>query len=135
MPVIVTWDNDDKTIIRYDLEGHWMWDEAAAAFDQAALMLKEVPHIVHFIVNPLDPISKSYLPPNMLANIMRIHGKAAPNAGSTLLVLSSSTVNMLLRLMGTLNPRIAARYSTVASLEEARQKLSFFAPSPRKDCM
>lgn len=120
MPVSVSWDNESKTVIRYDLEGRWTWDEALTAFDTAALMLAEVQHTVNFIVNPVDPVSQIYVPPNTLGNLITLYRRSTDNAGISVLLINNATVRTLTRLMSTLNPAVATRFLFADSLEEAR---------------
>lgn len=35
MSVQVSWDNEDKTVIRYDLGGRWKWEEFYPCYQQA----------------------------------------------------------------------------------------------------
>jgi hypothetical protein len=46
MPITVNWDNDAKTVIRYDFEGHWNWDEFRAAANEAFVFTRSVQHRV-----------------------------------------------------------------------------------------
>lgn len=124
MPVSLAWDNPEKTILRYDLAGHWTWDEMLTAFDEGTAWLKSLDYTVDFIVHPVDPIAQAYVPPNSLGHVIRLHGRALPNAGITVMVNTSNTARMLMRLMTALNPKIAARYLLVDSLEIAREKLA-----------
>lgn len=133
MPILVVWDNDEKTILRYDIRGRWTWDEMMNAYNEGAALLKEVSHTVDFIVYPIDPISKAHIPPNSLSNVLRLHGKSLSNAGVTALINDNTTARTLLRLLSALNPRIAARYIMVDTLEEARQKLDSKLKNERKE--
>jgi hypothetical protein len=51
MPVRVEWDNPDKTVIRYEMQGDWNWNEFRPAYNQAKAMLAEVPREVNFILD------------------------------------------------------------------------------------
>jgi hypothetical protein len=76
----VQWDNDEKTVLR------WTWDEFSIAFKQGADMMASLDHPVHFIVNPLNTISRGYLPPGALQNTLSLYRNALPNAGSTVMI-------------------------------------------------
>lgn len=124
MPISLVWDDAEKRVLRYDIEGRWMWDEMFKAFDEGAALMKDIDYTVNFIVNPLDAPARNYIPPNSLGNTIRMYNRALPNAGVTVLITTNPTVTTLLRLLTTLNPRIAARYMVAESLEVAREKLA-----------
>ena len=44
MPYTVTWYDDEKTIIRFDIHGASNWDGFSVATDQACEMIDSVPH-------------------------------------------------------------------------------------------
>jgi hypothetical protein len=49
MPTRVLWDNDAKTIILNEAEGHWTWDEYHQGVDQIVAMMRSVTHRVDLI--------------------------------------------------------------------------------------
>ncbi len=63
MTINVTWDNDEKTTIRYDFAANWMWQEFDTAIDSGYQMMSIVPHTVDNIINSLEsskmPIGKA----------------------------------------------------------------------------
>jgi hypothetical protein len=124
MPVTPQWDNDDKTIIRYDLTGRWTWDEFFAAFDEGTTMLDTVQHTIHFIVNPLDLMSRGYLPPGALQNTLALYRRSKANAGSTVIVGGSTFFRSLYGIGQRIYPRIAAHSRFADSLDQARILLS-----------
>ena len=48
MSVTVVWDNERKTVIRYDMLGRWNWNEFQVEFQKAKAMLDSVEHTVDF---------------------------------------------------------------------------------------
>lgn len=123
MAVTVQWDNDSKTILRYDFAGQWTWDEFITAYGQSKILLSSVPHTVHFIANSVDDESRGYLPPGVLNQTIRVYRMASPNAGRTVVVSGSPLFRSVLKFGSRLYPKITARYSFAASLEEARAML------------
>lgn len=124
MAVTPHWDNDDKTVLRYDLAGRWTWDEFFAAFDEGTKMLAEAQHTVHFIVNPIDLMSKGYLPPGVLQNTLTLYRRTKANAGATVIVGGSPLFRSLNGIGQRIYPRIAQRMHFADSLDEARKLLS-----------
>lgn len=51
MSISVTWDNQAKTIIRYDFAGKWNWYGYEMAVGEAFGMMESVSHPVDFIFN------------------------------------------------------------------------------------
>lgn len=49
MPYTVTWYDDEKTILLFDISGTVSWDEFAVATDQACEMIDSVPYRVDII--------------------------------------------------------------------------------------
>ncbi len=123
MAVHIQWDNSEKTVLRYDFEGRWTWQEFMAIFPQAKTMASTVQHTVHSIVNPLDDKSRGYLPPNTLAQVVQLYRGAPPNIGATVIVGGSEFFRTLNRLSRRFYPRIAERYQFADTLEEARSIL------------
>jgi hypothetical protein len=123
MAVSVAWDNDEQTILRYDVKGHWTWDEFTVAFKQGLAMVAAVTHRVDFMVNPLDQKSRGYLPPNTIYHVITMYRNSPPNKGLTVVIGGGSFFKTLNELNRRLYPRISARYLVVDSLEEARAAL------------
>jgi hypothetical protein len=50
MPLHISWDNDEKTIIRCEGEGKWTWDDYHDALNQVMDMAKTVSNRVDLII-------------------------------------------------------------------------------------
>jgi hypothetical protein len=123
MPVHVQWDNPENTILRYDVEGHWTWEEFLEAFQKARIMAASTQHTIHAIVHPADNKSLGYLPSGTLSQVIQLYRNAPSNFGLTAIISDSDFFNIFNRISRQLYPRIADRYLFVASLEEARSLL------------
>lgn len=51
MAVAVRWSNSEKTIVIYDIEGRWTWEEFYPAYHEAIAMELSVTHRVDVIMN------------------------------------------------------------------------------------
>ena len=51
MGITVTWDNEDRTILRLDINRQWNWDEYDDAIDMAYFMITEIGHKVDLITD------------------------------------------------------------------------------------
>jgi hypothetical protein len=124
MGVKAVWDNEQHTIVRYDLSGKWTWDEFFTAYEDAKMMLAATPYVVHFILNPTDAASRSHLPPGIVSRIGSVGRTRLPNAGITVAVGSSNFVKSLVNTAARLYPRIRKQYQFVETLDEARALLA-----------
>jgi hypothetical protein len=102
----------------------WTWEEFFAAFEEGTKMLAWADHTVHFILNPLDPMSRGYLPPGAMQNTLILYRRSKANAGVTVIVGASSFFRSLYGIGQRIYPRIAARILFAESLDEARDMLS-----------
>lgn len=51
MGINVVWDNDEQTIIRYEFNGRWTWNDLFAALDKVQEMSTSVEHRVDAIID------------------------------------------------------------------------------------
>ena len=121
MGVQVSWDNDDKTVIRYDLAGRWQWEEFYPKYQQAVEMIAPLDHKVDFIVNPADEVTRrGYAPPNILSRLWDLNKRSPANVGTTY-VIGSPLLKALYSVAMKVYPALSKNYVYVSSLEEARQ--------------
>ena len=59
MAIQTQWDDDQKQVIRVEIEGRWSWDELQSALERTIEMMDSVPHKVDFIID----VSRSSLIP------------------------------------------------------------------------
>ena len=123
MPVQVLWDNDDRTTLRYDVQGHWTWNEFYENFAHARAMMQTVPHTVDFIVNPVDFRSRGYMPSGMISRVVQLYRNIPPNTGVTVIVGGGDFFRIINNVSRGFYPRIAARYRFTDTLDEARAVL------------
>jgi hypothetical protein len=120
MGIQVCWDNPEQTILRYDFEGQWTWEEFRAAATEAFAMTVSVPHVV-------DTITYFHkgtlLPANALNQFRQAMLGAPPNRGINAIVggttLVRTTVYLFMKIYGIL----AQRLLLCGSLEQARSIL------------
>lgn len=87
MGVKLSWDNKEKTIIRYDFTEPWTWDDFRAALDADDEMIESVDHVVHLLYDMMNIRSA---PPNMLAKLPQIVNVINPRLG--LIVIAANYV-------------------------------------------
>ncbi len=116
MGIKVTWDNAERTIIYFDFEGRWDWDELYTASEQATRMLDSVDHVVDFI---MDIREAQQIPKDFMSHAEHIASGSHPRRGIMVVV----GANGLLRTLGSglrrLFPDATRNLAFAADLEEA----------------
>jgi len=132
MPIQVYWEDADKTIVRYDFEGAWTWDELYAVYYKAIDMETSVPHRVDII---LDMRYSHRIPGNALLHLKNLSEKQPPNVGLSIFVTTNtfltSMYNMAIKVYGKiayyfrLAPTLDAAHAMIAAARhEAEQNAS-----------
>lgn len=89
MPISVRWENEDKTIVRWTLEGAWTWDEFREAQEELHLMIRDLDYQVDVIA---DMRSAPALPKETFHNFKSAELRAVPNRDRVILVGASLLV-------------------------------------------
>src|SRR5688500_12595515 len=92
MSVRAYWQDEGKTLVRYDFEGAWTWSELYAAYYEAIAMERSVEHRVDVI---LDMTTSGPIPANALLHLKNFSEKQPPNIGLSIIVTSSQFVRSL----------------------------------------
>ncbi len=122
MNISTHWDDENKTIIRYDVEGkNWNWDDLHVAIDQVKAMLDDLDYKVDVIVHVQDVVQ---MPRNTMAHFRRMTANRHPNRGLSVFVGDSIFAQMLLEAFNKVYRGPAGRVQLASSLEEARSLLA-----------
>jgi len=121
MNIKVSWDNDDKTVIRYDFEGTWTWEDFKIAATEAFAMTRSVEHPVDTISNFLPGV---LLPPNAIFQFRRIMEDAPPNRGVNVIVGSSAFIRTMVMMFSGINRNLSKRLIVVDRLDQARAAIA-----------
>ena len=120
MGVTVQWDNDEKTVIRYDFTGYWDWAEFREKAQEAFAMTRSVPHKVDTISNFLPGTS---IPRNAIFQFRRIMTEAPENRGVNCIVGISHFIRTLVTIFSRIYTQLGERLMVADSLEHARSIL------------
>ncbi len=119
MGVTVQWDNPEKTIIRFNYDAHWVWDDVHHAVDIAFVMIEEIEHEVASILDMTDSLG---MPPNALAHARTLTRHQHPRIAMQVTVGGNRFVKLMtdafVRMYGTLGGRVSTYF--VNTVEEAR---------------
>jgi hypothetical protein len=121
MAVQVCWDDDQKTIVRYDFDARWTWDDFYEAYYQAIDMQASVTHRVDAI---FDMQQTRRLPDNALLHLRNLSEKQPANMGYTVIVSSNSFILSLYTLAIQNHAKIAHYFRLVHKLEQAYSLIS-----------
>lgn len=119
----VSWDDEAKTIIRYDFDYGWTWAELNAANDTLETMLKEVSREVCTIA--VQNYHQHYMPSNPLSKISAMLPRRSQQISLTVIVSRSSLVSSILGLIVKLYPS-AAHLRFANTLDEARTMIHLY---------
>jgi hypothetical protein len=121
MSVSSYWDNPEKTIMVYEFDGEWTWEEFYSVFEQVKKVIHPLPHVVNFICR--YPTSYLYIPPNILSQIRRIYQDVPNNIGVTAVVGGSTAAMTVYDIIKRIYPVIAEHFILVGTMEQARTLL------------
>ncbi len=117
MSVSASWDNEDHTIIRYDFDMKWTWDEFNTAASDAFAMTRNADYIVDTISN-FKP--GAALPANALFQFRRAMANAPKNRGVNVIVGSSTFIKSMVATFSRFNKQLGEKLVVADTLEEAR---------------
>jgi hypothetical protein len=118
--ILVTWDNADQTILRWELNGHWDWTEFQDAQNQSTAMLQSVAHITDILV---DVTHNRALPLGALGQFHNYRPTIASNVGQVVVVGASSYIKTTIQMLKNYVPYFGRRYDYADSMDEARKLL------------
>ena len=120
MPIIVDWDDDQKTVICYRYTGKWTWDEYGAAVETATRLIDSVGHKVDIIGDFSEGV---LVPSHALSNFRKSWNLRQPT-GTVVLVINSSFLESMVNVFRRLYAEIGSRLYVTKSLEEARSLIA-----------
>jgi hypothetical protein len=130
MPIQVVWDDEQQTTIRYEIEGHWTWDEMNAAIAVSNAWLDVADRKIDFIH---DMSRSDGIPAGALTQLKRYIGKEHPKTGRSVVIgPQKSVTNAVARGLLDMIQKLYKRdwgFMFADSLETARQRLRETQPS------
>jgi hypothetical protein len=124
MPVQVTWDNPEKTIILLTFEGNWTWEETYQAVAERNRMIESVSNNVDIIVNFGSAGFK--IPPNAITHTRNImsqsHSRIVRNVVVGFKPVHIALWKIIEKIYATMGK--SQQYFLVGSLDEAHAMLA-----------
>jgi len=125
--VLVSWDNEAQTAIRFDLMAGCDWIEFWEAMHEAYRLMESVEHQVDLIINPAPGATP---PMRALMNFKRAQESAPANQGRVIIVGVGMYGELLFNTFTRIYSRLAETLTLTSTLEKARAALAERAPSP-----
>jgi hypothetical protein len=122
MPIHLVWDDEALSIVRWDVDGAWSWEDVYNATLKGAEMARNRPHRVDFIIN----LQKSGPIPmgSPLSQTRSLTRYAPPNWGVTVYTPMNAFVRALHGVFVKVYPDVGSRQLVAVSLEQARQLIA-----------
>lgn len=120
MPINVCWDNEHRTVIRYEFIDSWTWQDLHAAIDRVDELVRDVPYSVHFIV---DMTCGDTLPDKFLSQIQSASRKVMNRDGLIVVINNNSFVHTVYGIFIRLNNNVMNRVVFAPTLHAARAHL------------
>ena len=114
--VNVYWVDEAKTIVRYDFDGKWTWDDLYPAYNKAIEMETSVTHRVDVI---LDMTNSKTLPANVLMHMKNISDKQPENIGLSIFVSDSRFINSMYKVGTRFYSKIEYYFRVAPTIEDA----------------
>jgi hypothetical protein len=116
MAIRYYWQDDEKTLIRYELEGSWTWDELYGVLYEALQEIQAVGHRVDAII---DLRNTNNVPGAGLTNLKRISELNPSNSELSVFVTSSAFLRSLYEMGSRIHQGVARHYRIVPTMDEA----------------
>jgi hypothetical protein len=120
MPISLTWDNSELTVIRLTFDGQWSWDDCDDAVSLITDMLADVNHPIDLIIH----FRSCHVSHDTIKQVKS--GNAfywPPQAGLGALVGVKGFLRTLLMLVIHVYPDSAQRFLIAPTVEDARRML------------
>jgi hypothetical protein len=120
MYITIGWDNDTKTILRYDIKGsEWDWDEIEMAASRMYELLDNISHPTGVIVH-IRP--ETLVPEDAMTHLWHLARGSHPNQTMVVLVGCHARTKAAVHSGRVRNPLTSIDFAK--SLDEARHKLT-----------
>ncbi len=121
MSIRVVWDNEARTILRYDYGLRWSWEDFHAAEERMHAWLRATPHTVDLIAN----FEGGSAPPvGVFGHFKRAQEMAPSNLGMIVITATNLFIAALVRTYAEVYRPEGRGLMTASSLEDARRKIA-----------
>ena len=126
MAVRVSWDNDEKTIMHYQFDDNWTWEEFFPAKARAYEMISTVTHKVGVI---LETQHNGVIPHNLLINFRNGMRTKHPNTAIVVIVVTRPFIRTMINTVRALSPLANVHLEMASTLGQARHMILDYLPT------
>lgn len=116
----VSWDNSERTIIRYTYQNDWNWDDYLDKLLIGRRMMQEVDHQV-CVLNDMRQIQQ--LPPNFLSTARSIISSRPDNTGLCILLTTNIYFKAMYRVLAQILEIVPTQYILVKTEKDAYREI------------
>jgi hypothetical protein len=119
MPVQIVWDDAEQTVIRFEMNGKWSWQEFYSAYISK---WDEVANIGHRVDAIADVTQTNYMPAGSITQVRSFASKRPDNTGIMVFAGANNYVTALMQTVQKLFKALSQRSISVrfaASLDDA----------------
>jgi hypothetical protein len=121
MGVNVYWEDNERTLLRYDFIGKWDWNDLYASLGKG---LKLEMQSINRVDVLLDLRQSGAIGDNAMAHIRKIGDKQPPNVGMLVVITPNKFLKTLFQVTMQSYPNAALYLRLAASEEEARMMIA-----------
>jgi hypothetical protein len=123
MPIQVSWDNPEKTIIRVSLFNAWTWDEFDVMLPKMRYMAAAAGSKPSMIIDSPDGSADQYVPPRTMYKLMELR-KLYALVDQIVFVRPGPLMQIILNNLGHIDTQIDTHFHSSPDLDAARNLLS-----------
>lgn len=116
MPVIMDWDNPQRTVIRVTFDGKWDISDIHRMINKGVSMVESVDHKVDAI---FDFTHSTFSPKHLLSTVDRMENTHSANERMVIIVNANVYVRSIIKVGRVLAPKTFAQLHFVDSIEAA----------------
>lgn len=116
MGIVVSWYDADKTIMIWEFQGEWEWQDYHQAINQGVVMLKSVDHMVDSI---MDLTHNRSLPPNAVLQGKRWFMVAPNNFGVTVVANANRLIQSIATTIGSVYKNFGSKIMMARTVDDA----------------
>lgn len=116
MPIIIAWENDEKTILSHTYSGRWTLEDFHKAIDENTEQIGSVSHTVDIVV---DLSQNKWIPPGILTVAGRLVRMTPDNQEMTILAGADRFTQLMLKAAINIVPNAGEKFQYVPQIEDA----------------
>lgn len=130
MSIVVTWNNDEQTVLRYKFNGQWEWDEYLACLSQGRDMMLPLMHYV-CILN--DFTESAFLPQGVITKVLNVMQSRPENTGIGIFLTTNTTIEGFYQTLKNLYPPLETQYRLAKSEADAHNIMTLWLEEHKLD--